>query len=531
MEAAKRLDGSEISKGIVGGTLSLTISTLIVKFLGLIYKIPLASILGDLGMGYFNSAYTVFSFFYLLCTAGVPKAIMILISESKGENTSLNEDKILRVSTKLFLILGISFTLVFMIFSLPLAIIIGNKKSCFAMLLVAPSIIFVAVSGVIRGFLNAKLRLLDIAASQVIEGVGKLVFGLLFAGLGRRLNMSLEMLSAMTILGVTAGAMAGCIHLIVCSKIKISGEITGQRVLKEEKRAITARIFSISIPITISAAIMSITGVIDLALIMRNLEKIGYSEAYASSLYGNYTTLAVPMFNLALSLITPVAISHLPLFAKAFGASDLEALASAEKSSLQISAVMSAPMMIGLMIFGQEILDLLFPNSETLVGAQLLFALAPAILLSSLVMMVNTVLEAAGKVRAPMISMLFGCVAKTIVSSILITKSGLGIIGAPLGTVICYGTALAISLMIYRKNIGHSLPIISSHILPYIAALISVLTAKYLYLRLIYIVENSILLLASILIAGVIYIGLLAFVALMSPKSSIKMAIYTKKRV
>jgi stage V sporulation protein B len=66
---------------ILGGTLSLTLSTIIVKILGLIYKIPLATILGDEGMGYFNSGYTVYSFFYLLCTAGVPKSVMILVSK------------------------------------------------------------------------------------------------------------------------------------------------------------------------------------------------------------------------------------------------------------------------------------------------------------------------------------------------------------------------------------------------------------------------------------------------------------------
>ena len=68
--------------GVVGGALSLTLSNLTVKILGLIYKIPLSYLLTDEGMGYFNSAYTVFGLFYLLCTAGVPKGVMILCSEA-----------------------------------------------------------------------------------------------------------------------------------------------------------------------------------------------------------------------------------------------------------------------------------------------------------------------------------------------------------------------------------------------------------------------------------------------------------------
>ena len=76
--------------GLIGGTLSLTASAVIVKLIGLFYKIPIASFLGDEGMGYFNSAYTVYAFFYLLCTAGVPKAVMILISEAKARGRSVD---------------------------------------------------------------------------------------------------------------------------------------------------------------------------------------------------------------------------------------------------------------------------------------------------------------------------------------------------------------------------------------------------------------------------------------------------------
>ena len=63
------------------GAASLSLAALMVKILGVAYKIPLSHILGDDGMGYFNTAYTVYTFFFLICTAGVPKAITILVTE------------------------------------------------------------------------------------------------------------------------------------------------------------------------------------------------------------------------------------------------------------------------------------------------------------------------------------------------------------------------------------------------------------------------------------------------------------------
>ena len=131
---------------VVGGALSLTIATLTVKILGVIYKIPLASILGEEGMGYFNSAYTVYSFFYLLCTAGVPKAVMMLVTESEAEGGGRSY-AIARAATGAFAVIGAVITISFVLLSAPLSRLIGNSASRATMLAVAPSIIFVSISG------------------------------------------------------------------------------------------------------------------------------------------------------------------------------------------------------------------------------------------------------------------------------------------------------------------------------------------------------------------------------------------------
>ena len=262
----------------MSGVLILTVSTVIVKIIGLAYKIPLLSILGAEGMGYFNSAYTVYAFFYLLCTAGVPKAVMILVSEAKAAGRADIERKIVRIASILFLSLGAILTAVFIIFSAPLAVVIGNSRSAYTMLAIAPSIIFISLAGVIRGYLSANMLLLDVAVSQVIEGAGKLAIGLLFAMVGKGMNMPLEIISAMTILGVTLGAGLGLLYLFICSKIKIKNEKTGQKESKQANREIIKRILFISVPITVSAAIMSMTNIIDLGLIMRSLTEVGYAE-------------------------------------------------------------------------------------------------------------------------------------------------------------------------------------------------------------------------------------------------------------
>ena len=71
------MEEKENGKNMLIGAVSLTVSVFIVKLLGFLYKLPISRLLGDEGMGYFNTAYAIYGFFYILCTAGVPKAMTV----------------------------------------------------------------------------------------------------------------------------------------------------------------------------------------------------------------------------------------------------------------------------------------------------------------------------------------------------------------------------------------------------------------------------------------------------------------------
>ena len=203
----KKKEKTSLFSGIIGGALSLTLSAIAVKIIGLIYKIPISSVLGDVGMGYFNSAYTVFAFFYLLCTAGVPKAVMILLSEARARNNTDEENAICLCAVKTFSVIGIVTSVIFLLFAAPISFLIGNTGAFFTMLAIAPSLFFVSVSGVLRGIHAADSRLGMVAVAQLLEGGCKLVIGLLLAMVGMMLGLALEIVSALSILGVTKKAV------------------------------------------------------------------------------------------------------------------------------------------------------------------------------------------------------------------------------------------------------------------------------------------------------------------------------------
>ena len=54
---------------------------IIVKLIGAIFKIPLGNILDGDGMGYFSTAYSVFTMIFAFSTAGLPAAIAKMVAE------------------------------------------------------------------------------------------------------------------------------------------------------------------------------------------------------------------------------------------------------------------------------------------------------------------------------------------------------------------------------------------------------------------------------------------------------------------
>ena len=454
---------------VVSGAFWLSVSAIILKLIGLIFKIPLSYMLGDEGMGYFNSAYTIYTAFYIIGSAGIPKAISILTvrADSNKEDSSA----IFKVSFRCFCIIGAILTAVLLIFASQLSQIIGNSKSAYSLLVIAPSVFFVCASGVLRGALNGKMRFIPIAVSEIIAGAFKLCLGLLMAKYALIQAYSIEVVSAFAILGITVGSLFCSLYLFLSySKIKndkICTQYSYKKILK--------RVFEISIPITMVSAISSILNLLDLAVIMNGLKKLGYSESVSSVLYGNYTTLAIPMFSLVVTLVTPFSTAALPMMTKFYHDGDSDSLGNLINRTLSMTYFFTIPAFFAFLFFSEEILTIIFEKSSVILGYQLLSILAASVLFVGPLTVINTALESMGKVKITLLALSVGGVLKLILTLILINKFDAGIISAPIGTSISYAISFLVSgfIILNIKNIKISL--IKTALVPFFASFMSVL--------------------------------------------------------
>ncbi len=441
---------------VFSGVMLLTLSNLFVKVIGLVFKIPLQSVLTDEGMGYFNAAYSIYLWFYTISTAGLPVAVSLLVAKSyaKGDVRSLASI----YKTTMLLLCGIG--AVFgagMFFCAPLlAKGIGTPSTAAAIAVIAPTVFFVCLSGGIRGYFQGMGNMLPTAVSQVLEAVCKLGLGMALATFSLRRGDPLPTVAAFAVSGLTVGSALGTIFLFAChtrSKLQPM-PLTDPTSPPTAKRAIARQLLQIALPVTLSASVMSLTGLIDVGVVIRRLRRSGLAETAAVALYGNYTTLAVPMFHLPPTLITPIACAIVPPLTAALERGDTVAEQRLRHTTLRIGMILLLPCAVGLSVLAHPVLSLFFAQPSVDLAAPLLSVLALSVPFVGLLSITNSLLQVYGLERKPIFSMLCGAVVKLIASIALIGMPSVGIFGAPIGTLLCYGTIAMINLAYVRRYLG-----------------------------------------------------------------------------
>ncbi len=443
------------------GVSVLTLSALVVKVIGLFYRIPLLDYLGTEGMGYFNTAYELYALFCVISTAGLPVAMSVLISAAAAEGNHHTARQVYRVSRRAFAVIGMVGTLLLWGLSEPFAHLLGNPGAAVCMRAIAPTVFFICLSSAYRGYFQGHRDMRPTALSQVIEAGGKLCLGLLFAGFARARGGGLPETAAAAVAGLTVGTALSVGYLHICKRCaecraepRAAGELLSDLPTEQPipARRILGALAKTAVPVTLGAAIISLTKCVDIALILRRLQAAGYTAAEANALYGCYSTLAVPVFNILPALTTSVALSAVPALSAALrrgraGEAEVKKTAS---SALWLTLAVSLPAALGLSVFAEDVLSLLFAGQPAAVSeaAPWLSCLGLAVPASCLVTVTGAMLQAAGRADRPIFSMLAGVAVKTVLAAILLGRPEWGMAAAPLSSLVC-------DTVIVLCNLGH----------------------------------------------------------------------------
>ena len=425
------------NKSFVKGAVILGVAGLICKIIGAFFRIPLYNMLGD-GMQFYEAVYPFYSTLVTISTAGLPTAISRMVAERVSIGDYRGAKNVFRRAQLVLFLFGLLTAGLMYGLADVLARGTVGPGAAPSFRAMAPALFFVSLLSAYRGYLQGMQKMTGTAVSQVVEQVGKLMIGLILAK--RLLPYGLAYGTMGAIIGVTASEL---IALFVIAGFYLKNR---RAFLPQEKDApvlkkrIVHDLLAIAIPVTIGGSIISITGMVDASVIKRTLIQFGMPEDLAAMSYVCFRTNVASILNLPAVLTVALAMSLVPAISAARTRRNRREMDAAIRMGIKISTVIGMPCMVGLYIFAQQSLDLLYQIDMTRleIATALMKTSSISVLFLALTQTLTGILQGVGKHNIPVINLAIGAAVKVLVMILLLRIPSVGIQGAAISNVVCY---------------------------------------------------------------------------------------------
>lgn len=378
----------------------------------------------------------------------------------------------------------------------------------------SPAIFFVSISSVFRGYFNGRRTLKVTARAQTLEQIFKTVLTIIVVEIvAIATSTSTEMMAAGANVATTLATFSSFIYLFIYYRVKrkeIGNEIQSTTNYKYENvKTIVKNILMVSIPLTLSSIMTSFNKNIDSFTVKRILSSYMESSV-ATKLYGQLSGKVDTLTNLPLAINIAFATALVPAISAAKARNDKESATKRTSFSLLTSMLIGLPCVVGMIIFAQPILNLLYPNANQ--GALLLQLISVSVIFSILDQTINGALQGFGKVMIPAIALGIGCLVKLFLNLVLLPIPSLNVYGAAIGSIACHAVAFSIVFNVLKKYVKLDLPFKKFVLKPAIATSIMGVCSYTLYIIINGIISVKLATIISILFAIIVY--LLAILAL-----------------
>ena len=507
----------EKKQSFMQGIMTLMFSQVLIKISGLVYKLYLTNKngFGDAGNAIYNSGFQIYALLLTIASIGVPNAVAKLISEKLSIGDNRGAQKVFKVSFAVFSLVGFVGSVILFLASEFLAnewLQIPEAK--LTLMILAPSIFFVSLISVFRGYFNGYENMRPMAQSQIIEQLTKTICTVIiveYICLSMGYQGTTGIMAAGANLATTIATFISCVYLffLYSEKMKNNKVYVADCYYKSERVIkILKKIIIIAMPLTISAILGSLNKNIDSFTVVRAL-KTFMTEEQAKIQYGMLsgkidTLVTFPLsFNMAFATALVQAISA----AKARG--DKERIEKRISFSLLVTILIGLPCTIGMMTFAKPILEVLFPNASS--GEYIYRISSASIIFITIEQTVNGALQGLGKASVPVMALSIGIFVKLLLNLTLVKINPNifmfgGVAGAALATVICHIISMTISFTILKKTVKIKFNIIKFIIKPIIASILMGILGLYIYNQLRSIIMQIIAIILSIIVAVAIYV-------------------------
>lgn len=442
-------------KTFLKGAAILGIAGLLVQVMGAVFRIPLANIIGDEGMGYYQTAYPIYIFLLVFSTNGAPAAISKMVSERIAVGKYKEAHLVFRISFLVMLILGIVSSAIVFFGAKPIVILLKNPHAYYAMAAIAPALLFVPIMAVFRGYFQGMQEMVPTAFSQLVEQAIRVGVGLTLAVM--LVEKGITYAAGGACFGTSVGPIAGTIILMIVYLLKnkrIMQEVDGDETVETESaKSIFKTLVYLTVPITIGISILPIMNIADVGIVMSRLQGIGFDYDTSNALYGQLTGMAGPIINIPQALALSIALSMVPAVAAAQRTKDQLFLNDNVRLGLRTAMMLGTPCAFGLMALSEPIMLLLFPKQleSAISAAPSLFYLSIGIIFLAIAQTMAGILQGLNRASYAVYALMTGLLAKIILTYLLTGIEQLNVQGAAIASSVAYGVVGILNLLAVKR--------------------------------------------------------------------------------
>lgn len=501
----------------------LAIASVIVRLIGIVYRIPLTNILGDGGNAAYTNAYEIYSLIWMIASFGIPTAVSKMVAERIGNKQEWNASRVFVTALLFATVVGAAaYSVLFFGAGFFADVVYKRAEIKYALMVLAPTVWISAFMGAFRGFFQGYGTMVPTAISQIIEQIVNAVMSILGAWILWNMGHRLDLLhgddlwadalgAAGGTVGTLSGAAAGLIVCIVIYRMYYAGsseKISGESKVKESYKQLLSTLVLMILPITLNSAIYNISSVLDSAIFSNFADLSGMSgNAYQIS-WNAYSGKYHLLTHVPLAFATALSASAVPNLSRTLKTSTPAQITQKIRTAIRFAMLIAIPSCVGLAVLSRPILQLLFagtPESNDL-ASRLLIMGGITVILYSFSTITNGVLQGIGRVKEPAKNAAVSLAAHLVILILCLWLLPFGIYGVVAADII-FG--LMMNVMNYRsiyRAIRFKLEIKCTFLLPAVSSVLMGIAAwgtwKGLYILL---KSNTVAVLLAICVAVAVY--------------------------
>lgn len=514
--AAKKKEANFVVQGSI-----LAVAGIIVRLIGMLYRIPMTNIIGDEGMGYYSTAFNVYNIMLILSSYSLPLAVSKMVAARIARGQYRNMSRVLCAALVYATIAGGLACFITWNFADFFAGTVFNAPLCsYALRTLAPTIWIMAYLGVLRGFFQGHGTMVPTALSQIFEQIVNAVISVVAAGVLFKVGLDSNKVYETTgypeafgaaggTIGTGSGAFAAFLFMLLL--FFLFRPTLKKRIRKDRSGAVESYgqisriLFWTVVPVIVSSSVYNINGVIDNGIMAHGMESLGQGKEFLV-LWGVYNNKYMLLVHVPLAIANSLASSLIPSLSGAMAREDMASVRAKTGLAIRFAMMIAIPSAVGLTVLAAPVTNLLFRGGENTEAIRMLITGSAAVVFLSLSTVTNAILQGINRMNVPVRNALIALVLHVILLYVMLMFCRMGIYSMVFSNIlfalfICLLNAVAI-----RRAIRYRQEMVKTFVIPAVASALMGISAYLAYRGVMLVIHSNLMgTLVSVMVAVMVY--------------------------